>query len=237
MTLQSGSSMAFPKNLLPTPILDFRHSRCARIVETLEEVGSDGLERLRFSHGWIVRNIRPVYNLDERQPVSRTLKRRAGSCSQRLALLEAFARSFGIPSRVRGLWISGSFWYPRFRWASCFIPGSILLAWPQFRVDAAWVGVERLFGDLEGLAEISDGFQNQGETLFEAIEHSAIDFEGMTKDCGSGRCDLSRFVVAGAGVFDSRDELFDALGSLQATVRGKAFSVLFRNRRAGSPRD
>jgi hypothetical protein len=60
-------------------------------------------------------------------------------------------------------------------------------------------------GSLSGNA----GFANDGgETLFDAVARTAIDWDGVT--CSS--CDLSAQVLADLGYFDSRDELFEAHG-------------------------
>ncbi|MFE4502287.1 transglutaminase domain-containing protein [Rhodococcus sp. NPDC056743] len=51
-----------------------------------------------------------MYGLDDTQPASTTLRRGRGSCSQRLAVLEALARRRGIATRVEGLILRGEFW-------------------------------------------------------------------------------------------------------------------------------
>lgn len=43
---------------------------------------------LRVAHGLIAERVRPVYAVEDTQPVSHTLRRGRGSCSQRLAILE-----------------------------------------------------------------------------------------------------------------------------------------------------
>jgi len=75
------------------------------------------------------------------------------------------------------------------------------------------------------------GFSNSGETLFEAIEHTAADLLGKTRDCGAfctvDNFDLSRFLVTNEGFFDTRDELFHKFGSFQHSCRGCGFEVIF----------
>jgi hypothetical protein len=63
-----------------------------------------------MAHQLVAMSVRPVYSVNDKQPISRTLRRGRGSCSQRLALLEGVARSQGIPRRVRGLVVDGRFW-------------------------------------------------------------------------------------------------------------------------------
>lgn len=113
--------------------------------------------------------VKPIYTVNELQPASHTLRKRMGSCSQRMACLEALSRAAGIATRSRALRVSGRFWYPRFRGLSMFIPRSILLVWPQFYFDGAWVDFDELYGSPEDLARRADhGFSNDGESVFDA---------------------------------------------------------------------
>src|SRR3989304_6090611 len=115
-----------------TPILDWGHDDVARLYEDIAEGAIQSAQEFLVSaHRSVAANIRPVYGLDDRQPVSVTLSRERGSCSQRLAIVEALARRRGIATRVRGLVLRGEFWYPRFRRLHAVIPKSVLLAWPE----------------------------------------------------------------------------------------------------------
>ena len=145
---------------------------------------------------------------NEKQPVSRTLLLERGSCSQRLAVLEAVGRACGIAGRVRGLLVNGRFWYPRFPRLRALIPHQVVLAWPEFLLDDHWVTVSELYGDLSTLQK-GGGFTNtSGETLFDAVVRTAVDWDGAT--CSS--CDLSGHVLADLGYFSSRDALFRTHG-------------------------
>ena len=132
---------------------------------------SSDLALLRRAHGEITSRVRPVYSVTDDRPVSRTLTMGRGSCSQRLALLEAVARGSGIATRVRGLLVDGRFWYPRFRRIRFLVPDDVLLAWPEFLADSGWIEASELFGEIDELRALrSSGFTNSdGETLFEAI--------------------------------------------------------------------
>ncbi|WP_037363488.1 transglutaminase domain-containing protein [Amycolatopsis orientalis] len=189
----------------PTAILDWRDPSVRSLARATSS--EDRLAGLRAAHLVIAGAVRPGYAVRERQPISRTLRRGRGSCSQRLAILEGVARAQGVPTRVRGLLVDGRFWYPRFPRAKFLVPSRVLVAWPEFRVDDAWVPVGELFGLLPELAA-GPGFSNDGgETLFDAVSRTAIDWDGVT--CGTGgACDLSATVLADLGRFDSRDELF-----------------------------
>jgi len=163
--------------------------------------GSAELARLRAAHGVIAAAVRPVYSVRERQPISRTVRRGRGSCSQRLAVLEGVARGWGIATRVGGLAVDGRFWYPRFPRARFLVPSRVVLAWPEFFVGGGWLAAGELFGMRPG----GPGFANDGEeTLFDAVARTGVDWDG----CGGGVCDLSATVRAELGYFDSRDEVF-----------------------------
>lgn len=221
-------------NLQPTTILDFTSDRVQAVVRQARSSAAGGRAYLQACHRILRDAVRPVYTVDELQPTSITLAKGRGSCSQRFACLESCARAAGIATRVRGLWVQGRFWNRRFRFTRAFIPARILLAWPQFHVEGTWVGVEGLFDSPARLAERNpQAFTNDGETLFDAIDHVAIDFGGTTGACGAGGCDLSGFVVGDAGAFDSRDELFAAVPLFQHTLRGRIFELLYGGRKSG----
>ncbi|MFF8264549.1 transglutaminase domain-containing protein [Streptomyces virginiae] len=243
-TRASGGAAA-EGSTAPTRILDRRHPRVAALVRELgagpaDAAGSvDGadparqVESLHRAHAWISRAVRPVYSVQDERPVSEVLRRGRGSCSQRLAVLEAVARAYGVPTRVRGLLVDGSFWYPRFPRLRRIVPDQVLLAWPEFRLGspagaagapASWLTVSELLGGLRPVAaEEGGGFTNAGsETLFEALSRTAIGWDAAPAACpstgpGAGAaagatagaaCDLSAYVLTDLGHYDSRDELF-----------------------------
>lgn len=185
---------ATPLNRTDTPILDYRSSVVRRFTEKIRPADNSDVGFLRAAHGAVATAVRPVYTVRERQPVSRTIFLRRGSCSQRMACLEAAARAVGISTRVRALWVSGHFWSNRFPVMRVFIPRRVLLAWPQFNVEDRWVGVEEIFGAVRERASRATAFANDGETLFEAVQSTVIDFDGRTRECSTG-CDLSRFIT------------------------------------------
>jgi len=215
----------------PTAILDIRSERFQSAFLRAGIGAEDALDFLRTSHAWIRAEVAPVYTVEEQQPVSITLSKGKGSCSQRLACLEAFARAHSIATRVRGLWVDGRFWAPRFPFSHRFIPSRMLLALPQFLVKHEWLDVEELFGTTEALARRQPGgFSNDGETLFDALSHTAVDFRGRSRGCEGARCDLSRFVVGDAGTYATRDELFTSHPPFRNTLRGTVFELLYGGR-------
>src|SRR5208282_576913 len=119
-------------NLKATAILDVNCDEVRNLAESLIQSERTDRTLLQRAHQRLSQIVRPVYTVDEWQPVSKTLQKKRGSCSQRMACLEAVARAAGIPTRVRALHVKGSFWYPRFRFTRMFIPKRILLVWPQF---------------------------------------------------------------------------------------------------------
>ena len=218
-------------NLSATAILNYEDPLVRAVSQTLQ--ANSGLEFLKSAHAYVHYQVAPIYTLHERQPVATTFRKAEGSCSQRLACLEALARSKEIPTRVRALWIHGEFWYPRFKVLRPFLPKHVLVPWPQFHLDGTWIDVDEIFGKSEALASKATGpFTNSGETLFEALENTAVDFLGKTSKCNVAcSVDLSRFVLKDGGLFDSRDELFKKVDLLCDTWRGLAFEMLFGGRR------
>jgi transglutaminase-like putative cysteine protease len=216
----------------PTPILDWDSQTVQAFSAELRscpEADADSQALLVLAHRLIAERVRPVYALDETQPASRTLERGRGSCSQRLAVLEAAARASGIPTRVRGLLVDGRFWYPRFPRLRFAVPDVIVLAWPEFELGGRWTSVSELFGSLDSVS--AAGFTNaDGETLFDAVARTAVDWDGATSTpshCSA--CDLSANVVRDLGRFDSRDDLFRIHGqTLNRVARKLAGLVLDR---------
>jgi hypothetical protein len=153
-----------------------------------------------------------------------------------MACLESVARAAGIATRVRALWVDGRFWYPRFRLVQRFIPRKILLIWPQFYLNGQWTDLGEIFAPLPELAnQAVTGFTNDGETLFEAVEHTAVDFLGKLHrchHCQSTTFDLSRYIVADEGLFNTRDEVFARFGTLHDTLQGKVFGLTFGGRKS-----
>ncbi|WP_217182117.1 transglutaminase domain-containing protein [Streptomyces sp. AC495_CC817] len=189
-------------------------------------------DALRAAHRIIARDVRPVYSVEDRRRVSRTLRLRRGSCSQRMAALEAVARAVRVRTRVRGLLVDGTFWYPRFPRLKPFVPEQVLLAWPEFRISGAWVPIGELFGSPAPGGD-SPGFANKGgETLFDAVARTGVNWDACGTEAGTGSgpaCDLSARVVADLGHFDDRDELFTRHGqTLCWTARTLTEPVLGR---------
>lgn len=80
---------------------------------------------------------------------------------------------------------------------------------PKFLIDGDWVDASELFGPVGSLSR-STGFSNaDGETLFDALARTSVDWDGTTSSPGTcSACDLSATVLEDFGRFDSRDELF-----------------------------
>ncbi|MDI9956209.1 MULTISPECIES: transglutaminase domain-containing protein [unclassified Rhodococcus (in: high G+C Gram-positive bacteria)] len=209
-----------------TPILDWGHDDVARLYEDIAEGAIQSAQEFLVSaHRSVAATIRAVYGLDDRQPVSVTLSRGRGSCSQRLAVVEALARRRGIATRVRGLVLRGEFWYPRFRHLRAVIPTSVLLAWPEFLIDGRWQDISEIVAP----AAVSSvqPFTNTGEeTLFDAIGRAPISWGGSVScDC----LDFSEFVDRDLGTFESRDNLFEEFGQTMSTPVRILVDPVFRN--------
>lgn len=214
--LPGEDSEAVDGGVDPTPILDWDHPLVRSMAEQITPLWhSDPVTALKEAHQLVASTVRPVYAVNDVQPISRTLSRGRGSCSQRMAVLEGLARTHGIATRVRGLVVDGRFWYPRFPQVPFLVPARVLLAWPEFRVEQEWVQVSELFGTLSEMESSGgSGFSNAGgETLFDAVARTAVDWDGQT--CSPGMpsaCDLSATVLTDLGRFASRDDLFTLHG-------------------------
>src|ERR1700722_3758844 len=220
-------------NLQATSILDHHDATSRDLAMRWREREPEDRKVIQAAHRYLADFVKPIYTLDERQSASRTIRKQHGSCSQRLACLEAVSRACGVPTRSRVLRVSGRFWYPRFRILRAFIPPKILLVWPQFFVEDAWIDFEEIYGPAAELAERAEqAFSNNGESIFDAVDHTPVDF--MAKTCRVGcvpsKFDLSRFVLADEGFLDSRDEVFERFGSFDTTLRGRIFEALYGGR-------
>lgn len=222
-----------PENLKATDILDIGHAEVQMLAKEIIQQQLPNRIRIQKAHLLLVSMLRPVYSVNELQPVSKTLARRRGSCSQRMACLEAVARAVGVPTRVRAIYVSGKFWYPRFRFLRVFIPKRMLLVWPQFFLDGTWLDFDELHAPMTQLAaSATHGFGNDAESLFEAVQNTPVDFFGKTCGiaCATPNLDLSRFVLENKGSFNTRDEAFERLGSFQRTLRGHLFEMFLGDR-------
>jgi hypothetical protein len=224
-----------PGNVRATAILDTHHEEVQRLAETIARQQLPDRISLQKAHVLLTSMLRPVYSVDEWQRASKTLLKRRGSCSQRMACLEAIARAVGIPTRVRAIHLKGSFWYPRFRLLRWFIPKRILLVWPQFFLEGMWVDFDELHAPMAQLAATAThGFANDRESLFEAVQDTPVDLFGKTcgMACAKSEHDLSRFVLDDKGFFDTRDEAFERFGSFRRTLRGRLFEMVFGDRKS-----
>lgn len=222
------------ENLKATVILDSDNEEVRRLTKSLVAPGQSDRTFLQRAHGRLCHLVRPVYSVNEWQPASKTLQKRKGSCSQRTACLEAIARGAGVSTRVRALHVSGRFWYPRFWLSRPFIPKSILLVWPQFSLQGVWVDLDELYSPVALLVAKSGGFRNDGESLFEAIQKTPVDFLGKSCGlaCAKPEHNLSKFLLSDEGFFDTRDEAFERFGSFQYTFRGRVFEAVFGGRKS-----
>jgi len=228
-------TMSRVANLKPTTILDCQHPQVRQLAHDLRGRRTDDRAFLTIAHTYLVHAVRPIYSMNDLQPASKTLQKQRGSCSQRIACLEALARAAGIPTKVRALRIDGSLWYPRFGYARTLVPRELWLAWPQFFLEGRWVDFDEIYAPIVPQAgQAHELFTNRGESIFDAVAHTAVDFFGKTKSQESGRsaCDLSSFVLADEGIFDTRDEVFLRAGSFHRTLRGRAFELIFGGRKS-----
>jgi hypothetical protein len=221
-------------NLASTAILDHASPEVQQTAAGLGASRPSPREFLRAAHRHLTSVMRPVYSLEERYPVSRILREARGSCSQRMACLEGLSRAYGIPTRVRALFLKGVFWAPRLPLLSRFLPERSLMPWPQFFVDGEWVGFEETFAPLAQLAAgAPHRFTNRGVSMFDAVESTPVDFFGGLRRSGNARAtdfDLTEFVAEDAGAFDSRDQLFERFDPDRSRLGRALFDLLYGGR-------
>lgn len=221
-------------NIAPTPILDHDHPEVAHLADELGRGRLPVPEYLRAAHAYLVQHLKAVYDLEEHRPVSRILAQGTASCSQRIACFEALARAGGVGTRVRTRYLTGAYWAPRLPLLKLFLRKPSLIPWPQFELDGGWVDFEEVFGPLESLvAATKRRFTNRGESMFEAIGHSVVDFTGKLKKLGHPRgaeLDLSEFVAEEREIFDSRDALLERYLAEPSAAGRALFNLVYGGR-------
>ena len=154
--------------------------------------------------------MKAVYSIDEDRAVSETLRLNTGSCGQRMAAVEALARGYGVPTRVRAVWLDRRFWNSRLPLLRFFLPRRTLMPWSQFYLEGSWVDLDELFGPITELAaktRVKHAFTNRGVSLFDAVREMPVDLFGKLKGTPYATYDISNMVVGDGGVFQTRDEL------------------------------
>ena len=208
----SATATAAPveANLASTNILNHAHPAVKLLVTQLSSPQSTPRAFVQAAHRYLGEKMKAVYSIDEERPVSETVRLNAGSCGQRMALTEALARGYGVPTRVRALWLDRHFWNSRLPLLRFFLPKRTLMPWPQFYLDGSWVDLDELFGPIAQLAAntpVKHPFTNRGESLFDAVRHMPVDFFGKLKGTPYSSYDISNVVLEDGGIFETRDEL------------------------------
>lgn len=152
-------------------ILDHGSTGTTECVASIEHGDRSEPLLVQAAHRLITARITTVYALDDRQPA--LVSRGRGSCSLLLAVLAAVARARSIATRVRGLFVGRSFWYPRHRRLPLLVPRIVVLAWHEFLLDDDRVGASELFAPLVATPVGTAGCTNaDGETLFDAASQT-----------------------------------------------------------------
>lgn len=221
-------------HLAPTPILDHDHPDVAQLADDLGRGRLPTRDYLRAAHQHLLDHLKAVYDLEEHLPVSKILAQGTASCSQRIACFEALARAGGVGTRVKTRFLTGAYWAPRLPLLKPFLRKPSLIPWPQFELDGRWVDFEEVFGTLEELAPATRRrFTNRGESMFEAIGHSVVDFSGKLKKAGHPRgveLDLSEFVAEERETFDSRDAMFERYDAEPSAIGRLMFNTVYGGR-------
>ena len=196
----------FDANRVATPILDYGNAAIQRILERVSEGQPAPRAFVQKAHQHLSDVMRPIYSVAEKQSCSETVGLNGGSCSQRMAVLEALARAYGVPTRVRAIWLNKAFWKERLPLLQPVMPKT-LMPWPQFWLEDKWVDFDELYDTIADLgAHVTHPFTNAGMSLFDAIKSQPVDLLGK-----SAKFSLQKFVVSEAGFFDTRDECLEKL--------------------------
>ena len=238
--MENETALPTAANLSPTSILDYNHTQVATLVARLGQPRPAHLEYLKAAHAHLSDAMRAVYSINDTRPVSRTIELNEGSCAQRMACLETLARGYRIATRVRALWLNRSFWFSRLPLLKSLLPARTLMPWPQFHVDGRWVDFDEIYGPIMEIAShaaYQHAFTNAGESLFDAVRHTPVDLLGKLRGTPYDRYDLSRFVAADEGFFDTRDQLMEQPGAQSSKTGKLIFNLLYGGRPIGRQAD
>ena len=84
--------------------------------------------------------------------------------------------------------------------------------------------------NLAAHAPYSHPFSNKGESLFDAVRHTPVDFFGKLRQSDYASYDISSFVVEDGGFFDTRDELLTKYGEKPSWFGKLIFHLLYERR-------
>jgi hypothetical protein len=227
----AGGVAPRPANLRPTRIVDADAEEVRMLADRLAMQSTTERSFVQRAHGYLAAEMRAIYSIDDEQPASETLRVNGGSCSQRMAVLEALARAEGIPTRVRALWLKREFWNSRPPLLRYAMPRRTLMPWPQFFIEGAWVDLSELYGSIGELAaRATKPLTNRAESLFTAVESTPVDFWGKSAAIAGGRFDLRHFVAGEGALFDTRDELLEMAGTQTKWLGRTIFAVFYGGR-------
>jgi transglutaminase-like putative cysteine protease len=207
-TTVTGAPVA--ANLTSTRILDHANPTVQSLVAQLSASQTSPRAFVQAAHRYLGEKMKAVYSIDEDRPVSETLRLNTGSCGQRMAVVEALARGYGVPTRVRALWLDRRFWFSRLPLLRFFLPPRTLMPWPQFYLEGSWVDLDELFGPIAELAAntpVKHKFTNRGVSLFDAVRDMPVDLFGKLKGTPYASYDISNVVLEDGGICQTRDEL------------------------------
>lgn len=206
----TATSAPVEANLSSTHILNHADPAVQSLVAQLSATQSAPRAFVQAAHRYLGEKMKAVYSIDEDRPASETLRLNTGSCGQRMALVEALARGYGVPTRVRAVWFDRRFWFSRLPLLRFFLPPRTLMPWPQFYVDGSWVDLDELFGPIKEMAantQVKHPFTNRGVSLFDAVRDMPVDLFGKLRGTPYASYDISNMVLEDGGIFQTRDEL------------------------------
>jgi hypothetical protein len=233
--MSAASPQAGPneRNRAATRILDYQHPDVQALAARLRSGNATPRQLVQAAHTFLMTGMRAVYSIDDSRPVSETVRRNDGSCAQRMALVEALARAYGVATRVRALWLDKKFWFFRLPKLAKRLPERTLMPWPQFYLEGQWVDFDELYGsiaEMAGRSKTQHAFTNHGQSLFDGVSNTAVDFFGKLRNTPHAKFDLSSFNAGDGGIFDTRDELMAKLEPKRSFLGRLVFNTLYGGR-------
>ena len=157
------------KFLNPTPFVQSDHKKIKGLANKIVSHSDTPLEKTRKLLFWIHKNIekKPVLSLPN---ALSTLENRIGDCNEHAALMAAFARAGGIPSKIEAglVYLNGRFYYH---------------AWNLLYVGK-WITADSLFGQIPADVShirLSSGDLKEQLNLMSALGNVKIKIKSFSK--------------------------------------------------------
>lgn len=145
--------------LAPTPMLDFRHQRIARLIDERRWRDLPKAERIGAAYEFVRNEIRFGYNDSDLLTASQVLADGYGQCNTKATLLMALLRALDIPCRLHGFTIDKALQRGIVPEAVYWLaPRDILHSWVEVEHEGRWINLEGFILDGPVLASLQAAF-------------------------------------------------------------------------------